>query len=336
MSNEDIEEFIKSIESEVFNNTKKEIIKKTKEISSIAVDLFKKKFWFAKDNEQRNQQLNYFLNNNNNLQTNYDSYKNPPSSPIIMTSYDNTNAFEGTNHMLNQDTSFSNFSAPQPSTNNIIEQNKNDSQFNNVASKILNVSALPELGDNEYSVDLNAKGLADILTKDSKKVLIKDINTEHAKNNLEILKTEYKKVFIDAFGEEPSKENLISFDTKGGNGRISNSIKSLKKLIEGKKDKNVQDNFKRFSEKLKQKEVDNFNNESKQALKEISESMKKSPKAIIKRLDEKQKINDEKLRKQEIQRKINELDKKIRNDNNNIVNSVLIPSGTKIIDSKKK
>ena len=150
------------------------------------------------------------------------------------------------------------------------------------------------------------------------------------------MKTEYKKVFIDAFGEEPSKENLISFDTKGGNGRISNSIKSLKKLIEGKKDKNVQDNFKRFSEKLKQKEVDNFNNESKQALKEISESMKKSPKAIIKRLDEKQKINDEKLRKQEIQRKINELDKKIRNDNNNIVNSVLIPSGTKIIDSKKK
>jgi hypothetical protein len=54
MSNEEIIDFARYVESEVYNNIKKDISKRTKEISTIAVDLFKKKFWFEKENIQRN------------------------------------------------------------------------------------------------------------------------------------------------------------------------------------------------------------------------------------------------------------------------------------------
>ncbi len=54
MSNEDIDEFANYVESEIYSNLKKDIIRKTKEISSIAVDLFKKKFWYEGENIQRN------------------------------------------------------------------------------------------------------------------------------------------------------------------------------------------------------------------------------------------------------------------------------------------
>jgi hypothetical protein len=53
MSQEEILEFCKYVEAEVYNNTKREITKKSREISSLAVDLFKKKFWYEKE-EQRN------------------------------------------------------------------------------------------------------------------------------------------------------------------------------------------------------------------------------------------------------------------------------------------
>ena len=54
MSNEDVDDFAKNIESEVFSNIKRDILKRTKEIYSLAVDLFKKRFWYEKENEQRN------------------------------------------------------------------------------------------------------------------------------------------------------------------------------------------------------------------------------------------------------------------------------------------
>lgn len=53
MSNEEILEFSQYIELEVYNSIKKDILKRIKEISSLAVELFKKKFWYE-NNEARN------------------------------------------------------------------------------------------------------------------------------------------------------------------------------------------------------------------------------------------------------------------------------------------
>jgi hypothetical protein len=53
MRDEEIFEFSINVETEVYNSIKKDILKRTKEISSIAVELFKKKFWYEKDNNQR-------------------------------------------------------------------------------------------------------------------------------------------------------------------------------------------------------------------------------------------------------------------------------------------
>jgi len=53
MSLEEIIEFCKYVEADVYNNTKTAITKKSREISSLSVELFKKKFWYEKE-EQRN------------------------------------------------------------------------------------------------------------------------------------------------------------------------------------------------------------------------------------------------------------------------------------------
>lgn len=53
-SNEEIVEYTAKIESEVYENLKKETNKRSKDIYSIAVELFRKKFWFEKDKIQRN------------------------------------------------------------------------------------------------------------------------------------------------------------------------------------------------------------------------------------------------------------------------------------------
>ncbi len=53
-TNEEINEYAAKIETEVYENIKKELIKRSKEISTIAIDLFKKKFWYEKENVQRN------------------------------------------------------------------------------------------------------------------------------------------------------------------------------------------------------------------------------------------------------------------------------------------
>jgi hypothetical protein len=53
MNNEEIIEFAKIIETEVYNNIKKDFSKKTKEISAIGIDIFKKRFWYEKENVQR-------------------------------------------------------------------------------------------------------------------------------------------------------------------------------------------------------------------------------------------------------------------------------------------
>lgn len=47
-SNEEYISYVKNIENEIYNNLRKEIIKKQREIATISVDLFKKKFWFEK------------------------------------------------------------------------------------------------------------------------------------------------------------------------------------------------------------------------------------------------------------------------------------------------
>jgi hypothetical protein len=53
MSHEEILEFCRYIEAEIYNITKREITKKSREISTLAVELFKKNFWYEKE-EQRN------------------------------------------------------------------------------------------------------------------------------------------------------------------------------------------------------------------------------------------------------------------------------------------
>ncbi len=54
MSNEDIISFSKQIEVEVYNNIKKDFSRKTKEISTFAVELFRKKFWYESERQPRN------------------------------------------------------------------------------------------------------------------------------------------------------------------------------------------------------------------------------------------------------------------------------------------
>jgi hypothetical protein len=54
LSNEDIEDFAKHVESEIYSKLKTDIQRKTKEISTLAVDLFKKKFWYDEENVKRN------------------------------------------------------------------------------------------------------------------------------------------------------------------------------------------------------------------------------------------------------------------------------------------
>jgi hypothetical protein len=53
-SNEEILEFATKIEIEVYENLKKEITKRCKDISTLAIELFRKKFCYEKENIQRN------------------------------------------------------------------------------------------------------------------------------------------------------------------------------------------------------------------------------------------------------------------------------------------
>jgi len=53
-NNDEILEFAIKIETEVYENIKKEITKRCKDISTIAIELFRKKFWYEKENLQRN------------------------------------------------------------------------------------------------------------------------------------------------------------------------------------------------------------------------------------------------------------------------------------------
>jgi hypothetical protein len=54
LCNEEITEYVSRIEIEVYENLKKEITIRSKEISHIAIDLFRKKFWYERENIQRN------------------------------------------------------------------------------------------------------------------------------------------------------------------------------------------------------------------------------------------------------------------------------------------
>ncbi len=54
LTNEEIVEYASKIECEVYENLRKEITKRIKEISSIAIELFRKQFWYEKENIQRN------------------------------------------------------------------------------------------------------------------------------------------------------------------------------------------------------------------------------------------------------------------------------------------
>jgi hypothetical protein len=53
MTDQEIAEYANQIESDVYSNIKKDFQKKTKEISSLAVEIFKKKFWYVEGNVQR-------------------------------------------------------------------------------------------------------------------------------------------------------------------------------------------------------------------------------------------------------------------------------------------
>jgi hypothetical protein len=53
LQDDEIYEFAQRIENEVYNSLKKEFSKNTKEIASTAVELFRKKFWYEKDNVAR-------------------------------------------------------------------------------------------------------------------------------------------------------------------------------------------------------------------------------------------------------------------------------------------
>jgi hypothetical protein len=53
LTDQEIKEYEDYIENEVYSNTKQNCAKKAKEISTIGIELFKKKFWFEKEDIQR-------------------------------------------------------------------------------------------------------------------------------------------------------------------------------------------------------------------------------------------------------------------------------------------
>jgi hypothetical protein len=82
MSDEEILVYAKKIEIEVYNNVKKDFLRKSKEISGWAVELFKKKFWFINGNQQRvwnrmedDEIDNLFKKNRNEFSDMFDTFK---------------------------------------------------------------------------------------------------------------------------------------------------------------------------------------------------------------------------------------------------------------------
>lgn len=53
MDNAEFTEYAKTIENDIYNSIKKDFDKKTKEIASIGIELFRKKFWYEKETEPR-------------------------------------------------------------------------------------------------------------------------------------------------------------------------------------------------------------------------------------------------------------------------------------------
>ena len=167
-------------------------------------------------------------------------------------------------------------SSLQPNTNNVIQNSAKavDPQFHNVASKILNVSTVPELGPNEVAIDIKPEGLAQIVSKSGVKKLAKDVTNVHNQNNLEQLKNEYISLFNQYNGKDPEQDTLDGYNKSGGIGRISMAINVLRKHIERNKDKKAQADFKRFADGLQRKTAESINSDVKQIIKQTGDITK--------------------------------------------------------------
>jgi len=289
-----------------------------------------------KDNEQRNQQLNYFLNNNNSLHTtSNDGYKNPPFE--MSSSYDNTNAFEETNPMLDQfdEAFFKNNSIPQPSTNNIIEpDNKTD---DNIANQFLKTSY--DRNTNTTNINVNAENIAKNIDKNSFNTEAMKVKQQYTMQDIAKLKSEYidlyKKFYsVEDIPEEELKK-LDKYDKPQSVGNLTKMNKSLNKKIAGKQ---IQ-----AQKAIGISENKNMGKEDKRTIKNIWVRMKNN--MLVKNdmdnvrlykeaLDQKNLENKKKtiaeIEIEKIDEKIKKLQGKKRNE------TILLPSGTIIKDTKKK
>ena len=296
-----------------------------------------------KDNEQRNQQLDYFLNNNNSLLTNNDGYKNPPSSPFEMSSsYDNTNAFEGTNPMLDQNTFdeafFKNNSIPQPSTNNVIEpDNKTD---DNIANQFLKTSY--DRNTNTTNINVNAENIAKNIDKNSFNTEAMKVKQQYTMQDIAKLKSEYidlyKKFYsVEDIPEEELKK-LDKYDKPQSVGNLTKMNKSLNKKIAGKQiqaqkaigiseNKNMGKEDKRT---IKNNWVRMKNNILEKNDKIDMDNVRLYKEALDKKNLENKKKTIAEIEIEKIDEKIKKLQGKKRNE------TILLPSGTIIKDTKKK
>ena len=127
--------------------------------------------------ENVNKQLNNLLMPAGNTPTtNPDTAQ--PTSPLF--SYATTDVF-GSSPMFEKQPD-NKQPVVQPSTLNLVNPSNIDPQFNNIASKILNVTTLPELGDNEVSVTIDPKGLANTFSKDQFLQTTKDVKKVYSQN----------------------------------------------------------------------------------------------------------------------------------------------------------
>ena len=100
----------------------------------------------------------------------------------------------------------------QPSTLNLVNPSNIDPQFNNVASKILNVTTLPELGDNEVSVTIDPKGLANTFSKDQFLQTTKDVKKVYSQNQRDKYINDYIELYNKLNdGVDPSADTLYKF-----------------------------------------------------------------------------------------------------------------------------
>jgi len=146
----------------------------------------------------------------------------------------------------------------QQNTNNIIEPIENNTQFNNPASNILQVTKLSELGPNEFSIEINHDKVAQFTTQEDLKKLNQIINKNKADVNTEKLFYEYEKLY-EEFYNHPIENNinLEHYKNMGStaNATLSNLIKHFKKEIDKKKNLEVQSNFKKIADKLINKNI---------------------------------------------------------------------------------